>query len=255
MIEKSERQKRREALRRPQQSEGNGAVEQGLTVHRADFEEAEFGTWTDPAQGAAAKLPDDAFEKPKPKPPLHLSAEQRNAIFQGGLPRITIERSAERPKPCPVSARDEIELSSQVSIVVAGVKETATEFELHYRVVDTRARLLGKAEGYASSPSSAIATHKAPEEQPMGGPQFRQETEPEAISREDQEAMTQNINEESLERLRVNRDSLKAQLAEMKDNPLMATSHSEIDFARRKIEGVIEKVELRIRRGEAKPGA
>lgn len=43
-------------------------------------------------------------------------------------------------------------------------------------------RLLGKAGGYVTAAAGGMAVRKAPEPNPLGGPQFRSEYEPEAVS-------------------------------------------------------------------------
>lgn len=79
--------------------------------------------------------------------------------------------------------------------------------------------------------------------------------EPEAISERDQELLSKRARDENLAQLEASRERLLKSLEEIEDHPQFPSSslRSELAFASRRMESVLEKVERRIRTAESRP--
>jgi hypothetical protein len=202
MIPKSAKQRRREPTKEAKEAR-KAAIKareapQPVKVTRGDKVEV---------------VPPDAFEKPPPKPPFELTGKQRRELLERLTPRIAFPKT----KPCPTTKGDVLDVSSKLYIAVTGVgvSESKEEWEIHYDVHDQRGHNLGKFAGYSTSAEGSIATKKGREEQPMGGPQFRDETEQEAVSKVEQEQISGESRADRITRLKARRVLARAQLREM----------------------------------------
>jgi len=215
VIRKSEEQKRREPTKAEKlaRREAKKAIETGqpITVVRA---------------GDAEIVSADAFVKPPPKPPFELTGKQRQELLERGRPRITFDRRpsiySTEDEPCPITVGEIYVVTSQLSFVVTGISETKAEWELHYRIFDERAHNLGKASGYTNSSQGSIATTKKREEQPLGGPQFRDEKEGEALTEEEHAAIVEESREDRIKRLGAHRTLLEGQHRQMEAEGIQA---------------------------------
>lgn len=182
---------------------------------------------------------------------LKLTRTQRKALFAGEHPRITWPRSLDHSWPL------EHRLSSKVSIEFVGCeKQDESNYNLLYVVKDDRPRLLrartrsagyeeglrddlvgvellkaSEASGYTHSPGAALRGSG------------------EEVSRADQERFKKESSDPAFQLLRSHRAEVKGALDRIRDNPLLhgrGTFASELQFAERKIEKVLSKLESRI---------
>jgi len=209
VIKKSDEQRRREAARegdrrsRAELVEASKAERRQVTVRKDD---------------EVVVADQGQFAKPPAPPPFALTGRQRRELLERRASRITFPKD----EPCPITVGEVYEITSMLSFVVTGISDTKTEFELHYDLLDERAHNLGKVVGYSSSSQGSIATRKAPEEQPLGGPQFRDETEGEALSPAEHDRIASESREDRIKRLQAHRTLLERQHRAMEEEGLSA---------------------------------
>jgi hypothetical protein len=216
VIPKSEKQQRREAGRVADRAE------RAEEVGAAEASRREVKVYKDEPFAADEKeitvADESSFAKPPPKPPFELTSRQYRELTERQRPRIAFPKD----EPCPITRGEVYEVTSKLSFVVTGITETKTEFELHYELLDERLHNLGRFTGYATSQEGSIATKKAREEQPAGGPQFRDETEPGPLEKPDLEEVIGESRADRTKRLKAHRTLLREQHRRMEKEGVQA---------------------------------
>ena len=202
MIPKSEKQKQRDKA---------GRVDRVARKEVHDAIKSPHPVTVCSAPGQAEVVSPDAFEKPPPEPPFKLTGKQRRELLERRSPRLAFPKD----KPCPITVGEVYAVSTKLSFVVTGIAVTKTDHELHYSLLDERAHNLGKATGYSASSQGSIATRKPREEQPLSGPQFRDEAEGEALEQSELEAIVGESREDRIGRLQAHRIVLERQHQKM----------------------------------------
>lgn len=113
------------------------------------------------------------------------------------------------------------------------------------RVDDDPVRLLGKSGGYSNSARGAMSVRKGIEPSPMGGPQFRSEVEPEAVSKEEQEEMSATARRMDRERRQRLVAEAEAKLVEMEEDDAFKGESRRIANYRRGLGLIDERIERR----------
>lgn len=113
------------------------------------------------------------------------------------------------------------------------------------RVDDDPVRLLGKSGGYSASARGAMSVRKGVEPSPMGGPQFRSEVEPEAVSEEEQMEMSAAARRFDCDRRQQLVAEAEAKLAAVEEDESFASESGRIAYARRVLRRAEERVERR----------
>lgn len=181
---------------------------------------------------------------------LQLTRAQRKALFAGEHPRITLLPTVE---PAP---EERIALSTKVEIVVVGLEDPEGERVLLYTLADHRPRLLrartrsaGYEEGLREDLTGAELVKASEASGYTHSPGAALRGSGEEVSRADQERFKKQSSDPALQLLRSHRAEVKGALDRIRDNPLLhgrGTFGSELQFAERKIEKVLSKLESRI---------
>jgi len=222
MIPKSKQQREREARRDDHPSTGavrwSGDEDEVASGVPADEQVRVYKGAPFAPAGAVDKVAGQAFVKPPPEPPFKLTGKQYRELTERSRPRIAFPKD----EPCPITRGEVYPVTTQLSFVVTGISETKTEWELHYELLDERPHNLGKLTGYASSQKASIATRKPREDQPLGGPQFRAETEPGALEDSEREEIVGESRADRLKRLKAHRVLLREQHRRMEQEGVQA---------------------------------
>lgn len=204
---------------------------------------------------------------------LPLTKGQRRAIFNGQTPQIAFDADFFDTYLFWLrrSRGVQVRLALNVTLNITAIVEEGKKRILSYTVIDRRP----KAERLLRArPHPAATPRRRKKGEPPSKREQREEAEaavnaselsayttnptlampgePEAISKEEQEALTKRITMESLVQLEASRDELVSRLNALKGLSACSTVDSEIEFVRRRIEAVVDKVERRIRQSEAK---
>lgn len=183
---------------------------------------------------------------------LRLTRAQRKALFAGEHPRITIPQGQ-----LEVWSIGEFKLSSKVSFRVVGAEDCEdNRLNLHYVVKDDRPRLLrartrsaGYEEGLREDLTGSELVKASEASAYTHSPGAALRGSGEEVSRADQERFKKESSDPALQLLRSHRAEVKGALDRIRDNPLLhgrGTFGSELQFAERKIEKVLSKLESRI---------
>ena len=104
-------------------------------------------------------------------------------------------------------------------VLVIAVNETRDGWECWVRIDDDPVRLLGKSSGYTHAAAGAMSAYKPVDSTPMGGPQFRTEYEPEAVSEADQRALIERTSIERRARIAADLAGIDAAIKAAEANP------------------------------------
>lgn len=243
VIRKSAKQVEREAARQ-RDREARQAAQAQAEVERETVR-VYVGEPFAPGGGEVDVASASSFIKPERPPAFELTGRQRQELLRRDRPRIVFPKD----EPCPISVGEVYPITSQLALVVTGISEGKTEFELLYQLLDERAHNLGKVADYASSSRASIATQKAVEEVPLTGPQFRPETEPEAVSKKEQIEMSNEDRTARIERLKKSRHEIRENLDALRDVPGTSSARW---AGKRAVEAITKRIEHE-ERGLGKP--
>jgi hypothetical protein len=184
---------------------------------------------------------------------LSLTRQQRKALFAGEHPRIL------RPTVFLDTwiMGQEYRLSAKVALVASGAQQEDNDlWLLLYTVRDERPRLLrartrsaGYEEGLRDDLTGAELVKASEASAYTHSPGAALRGSGEEVSRADQERFKKQGSDPALQLLRSHRAEVKGALDRIRDNPLLhgrGTFGSELQFAERKIEKVLSKLESRI---------
>lgn len=200
-------------------------------------------------------------EAKKAKPPKwKLSANQRHALFAGGHPRLAIAEEEE----CDLQPGDIVDVpgSKTLWLGIIGVKEGLPGFldELVYKVYDERPRLLRASVHGVDFEAIRSTFDSRGRPQPMRDPhdlsQAAEESgythspgaalpgEPEAVSRADQEAQSEEARKARKARIKVRIDKCEEALGELEEDENFSQHGSTVRYLRnrlRKLQAELER--------------
>lgn len=119
--------------------------------------------------------------------------------------------------------------AAELQILVLFVDERLEGWRACVRLHEP-ARLLGKAGGYVTSAKGAMATRVPLEAAPLGGPQFRPEYEPEAVSEAEQLQITREAHARQRDRIRGAISRVEAEISSLEEMPEFEAARSAIRF-------------------------
>lgn len=114
--------------------------------------------------------------------------------------------------------------AGELRVLVLFTDESEKGWRAIVRIDADPVRLLGKAGGYVTAAAGGMAVRKAPEPNPLGGPQFRSEYEPEAVSTEYLDALNEKSAAERRARITGAIGAVEAAIDEAEEIPDLAGS-------------------------------
>jgi hypothetical protein len=159
----------------------------------------------------------------------------------GGRPvEIAWPKAAGEPRKGQTYTVQSSHQAGEFKILVLFTDETAKGWRVIARADNDTVHLLGKAGGYVTAAAGAMGTRKGIEPNPMGGPQFRSEVEPEAVSPEDELLFSRRAHELTQARIHEEINRVEGAIAALEDVPEFEHVKSDVRFLRsliRKLEG------------------
>lgn len=152
---------------------------------------------------------------------MRFPKETREEIYSsGGKPvEIAWPKGADEPRPGHKYTVQSSSKASEVRVLVLFTDETDEGWRAYVRLDTDPVRLLGKSSGYSTAAAGGMAVRKRPDPNPMGGPQFRSEYEPEAVSEAYLDELLEAQAEERRARITADIDRIKDAIESAEENP------------------------------------